>query len=101
MYPEIILTILATVFVCIGIHETTREGMIFQKPANFLNDFIPDFWMKPICDCLTCMASLWGSIAYWIGPIDHEIWYIYWPVFILVVAGLNATYGNIFYAEKE
>lgn len=80
----------------IGLHESTREEMIGERLASAINYLAGDFWSKPICDCITCMASIWGSTGFLIyGELD----WIYLPIWILALAGTTATYGNVFYRE--
>ena len=86
----------------VGIHEATREGMVGEKVGLISRYLFGQFLSKPLTECLTCMASVWGTafflmcdVSYHADPVRS------WVVFVLAVAGLNATYGNVFYREAE
>lgn len=58
------------------------------------------FWSKPLFTCPPCMASVWGTVVYWIAtPMSSET-LAAWPLYILMLSGLVALinsftgYGN-------
>ena len=74
-----------------GVHETTREGMIFYPARAFLSKYISEYWMNPMCNCIRCMSSVWGTITFWatILPLFdfnfYQLWVWIADMFILVV----------------
>jgi len=84
-------------FFCVGLHEITRDNQVGGFIGWTFRYVLGDFWSKPFTECLTCMASVW-SVPFFI--FSGEIWYL-WPFYSLILAGLNATYGNVFYRESE
>jgi len=52
---------------CLGIREITDDigGRIGYPLKEFLlTKEIPEWILKPVILCVTCMASVWGTIAY-------------------------------------
>lgn len=75
-----------------GVHEITRGGMFFYQARLFLSKYISAYWMNPVCNCIKCMSSLWGTITFWatILPLFEFNFYLLWvwvsDMIILVVA---------------
>lgn len=70
------------ILVIIGAWTTTREGMVFQKPADWLTYWLGRKTVMPLFGCHVCMSSVWGTAIWWItgGP-----WLPVWqPVFFLL-----------------
>ena len=85
---------------CVGVHEATREGMIAEGMSRFFTRHLGPFWSKPFTECLTCMASIYGFFFVVFLGLGNDAWPVsQCVIFIPVVAGINATYGNIFYRE--
>lgn len=51
--------------------------------------------MKPITDCLTCSASVWGSILMLIELRGWSLW------MLLTIAGVNYIIDNLFLNEPD
>lgn len=81
-----------------GLHVSFWDGMIFSPVRLRYLRTLPRWASKPVYHCLTCMASVWGSI-YFFTYGDLSVWQ--WPLFILAVAGVNtAVYGLIGNADE-
>jgi hypothetical protein len=105
--------ILISIF-CNGWYLITRQGMILFFLHNWYLELfkgfiradgdvewmyktspeIPRFFYKPLFGCVTCMASIWGSIGYLIlNGFDDIVKYIFT---IVCVACLNVIIKNIY-----
>lgn len=113
---EVVLLILAlsflTSFVCLGLYITGSNGYLLFWLKNFIatslggvylerdeayhefeNKFIGYLW-KPFWGCVTCMASVWGSVVYFLfSKVTHETIYEL-PILILCSAALNFIIFN-------
>ena len=87
---------IVTVLVIYGIHATTREGMIFDhfkyisykwlaKKTGFL---FSDRLYKALFDCTPCMASVYGTVSFFIVVYPEQSLFI-WPVWVLSLSGFN------------
>ena len=83
MIEKIIILSISSIAICC----TTWDGMIFDKPARFLETYLPEIIIKPFFGCYVC-ASLWWSIAIAL-LVD-------WPVYYCVPAmGVSAIISII------
>ena len=71
--------------ICTAIYVCFLEGMVFHKLR--INDLLKEneWIVKPIYDCLPCMASIWTCLILW--NIDIKS--------ILIVCGMNAIIASI------
>lgn len=54
------------------------------------------FLYKPLFGCITCMASIWGTIAYWaLSPINIAS-LIIWPIIIVSCACVNFLINRLY-----
>lgn len=98
------LVLLASL-ICIGVHAVTRRDKLLGFVQLWIRDKNGDLknrLFEPLFECVTCTASVWGTIVYlaFIG-FEFERWgYVYWQwqlweeiynylLFLLAVAGLN------------
>lgn len=82
-----IQTFIITVLVIYGVHATTREGMIFEYIGNKAY-YIHPMLSKVLFDCTPCMASVYGSISYFIVVYPtHGL--MVWPVWVFSLSGFN------------
>lgn len=62
---------------------------------------LPWYLNKPLCKCVTCMASIHGTLIFFLfypmGTIQELL--ITWPLFIVSLAGLNQLIANKFDVE--
>lgn len=84
---------IVTVFLIYGIHASTREDMIFSFLWRWV--FIgmtrmqikPTHVLKPLFDCTPCMASVWGTIAFWVWELPYG--FLGWLTWVFTLAGFN------------
>jgi hypothetical protein len=50
------------------------------------------FLYKPLFGCVTCMASIWGTLIYWI--IDNSL--IHYPITIIAAACTNLLINKLY-----
>lgn len=98
---DFILCVLLTSGWIWGFHALFQEGHILEFVSDwwFSEDHDPqeltesqlkirDYIAKPIFGCAACMASLHGTISYFIFAYkDFGLWL--WPVFCIVLCGFN------------
>lgn len=95
---QLYLVIVLNSIICLGIHTTTREGMVFEPIANamrcFANGIMDEsqYLCKPLFDCMPCMASIWGVAGYFYFEPDINI-----IVYVLALCGVNALISKIYY----
>ncbi len=74
--------------ICTGIHVCFMEGMIFERLRidKYLDGIANLQWIvKPLYDCLPCMASFWTCVILW--KIDIKA--------MLIVCGMNAIIASL------
>lgn len=71
--------------ICTGIHACFMEGMIFYNIRLERSIKVPEWLLKPLYDCLPCMASLWTCLILW--RIDIEA--------MLIVCGMNTIIASV------
>jgi len=62
-----------------GITEDSK-GLLWWV-GFYCQTYLGQFWSKPICTCVMCMASLWSILPFWgfdylYGINDSLIWYV-------------------------
>lgn len=69
---NIILGMLAFLVFCIleslvinGIRSTTEKGMIFEKPALWVQKKLGPFWSHPVVGCIKCSGLSYGGLMFW------------------------------------
>jgi len=112
---SILLLALINSFVIIGFHESTQyktkkvKGrtvfvykMVLWRVSYYGNKILGTFWNKPFYACCTCMSSIHSTYVYF--PIVYYTYGISWitiafyPVYILLVAGIVTSLVNKIYA---
>jgi hypothetical protein len=86
-------TLLFTSLFIFGVWLSTAEGMIGDELRWEFISLWPNL-AKPVVDCPTCMASVYGSLAYWGQYLINDnttdlLTFIGWPIFVVCLAGLN------------
>lgn len=82
-----------------AIHETTKDGMIFEKlrvaAANFLDKARVPILKKPLFECLICMGGIYTLAIY------PALYGLDWEIIptMLAVIGLNTLIAHI--TERE
>lgn len=69
---------------CIAIFVMMKEGELLFKVRQLIDRITPIPLHKPIYECLTCMASVWGTVFYFTDGITMNYFQ-----FILILCGWN------------
>jgi hypothetical protein len=108
-----IATIIIISLFCNGIYLITRQGMILffihewylEVSKGFIRadgetewmyrtfPTVPRFFYNPLFGCLPCMASIWGTLAYF-GLGNSFNWE--YPIVIVAVACVNRVINGIY-----
>lgn len=95
MIDLIILLVINSLY-SVGIWLATGEDMIFEKPALWLSERVPEFWLKPVFGCPTCMASLHSILPFWLfSPMSSHSALLY-LIYIPALATLNSLVAQRF-----
>lgn len=92
-----ILHLLINALAIIGLHVATWNEMIFARPAAWLENRLPYWYTKPLFNCPTCMASVWGTTYF---AIYKPAGWLHYPVYILALAAI-ATFLTKLLPEDE
>ena len=89
--------LLITAFTIVGFHICIKKGQILYWYTKYilLYERLPEWLFKPLGGCVTCMASIFGTISFWLKIIhEHQIVNSYtlisWVVFCFSLAILNS-----------
>ena len=55
-------TLFIHAFAIMGIYGLFSDGMLLGYFGNMIRIYAGEFWSKPLVDCPSCMASVWGII---------------------------------------
>lgn len=79
-----------------GTYASLLEGMILYPVRLFLSK-APKWAHKPLFDCVWCMASTWGSIAFAALQITDMTAVDWWtlPIFLPAIAATSAIFDRI------
>lgn len=79
-----------------GLHIIiTFEGMIFEPIGDWLIKVLPNELSKPLFNCMSCMASIWGfPVALYLFGISFAI-----IPYCIALCGLNTLISKILYHE--
>ncbi len=84
--------ILIIAFVIYGYTATFREGHIFEKIGDWMEDKFPEWINKPLWQCPICCSFWYGTAIYFV--FNFGIWY-HWPLVIIGAMGVNALIVKI------
>lgn len=70
---------------CHGLFVLFSPGFIFGGAGDLLEEKLPKWLFKPLIGCVTCMASVWGTLGYLL--VEKEVTLLI--PFIVALAGLN------------
>lgn len=95
-----ILHFIITVLVIYGIKASTRQGMILfpvyvlvVRALDRLMGERLDYITKPLFDCTPCMASVYGSLSYWLYSPDPSV--MGWLVWVFALCGFNYLINKV------
>ncbi len=95
----VIVSILAflNAFLIIGFYLSCsyneHEGQIYDKMIlwrfhKWVRSIVGDWWAKPVCGCVPCMASLHSIIPFLIIANNNNLPLWIWPLYALTVSGI-------------
>lgn len=85
--------------VCIFIHVVfTWEGMLAYEVGQFLDAILPSWIAKPLFNCPTCMASIWGTLFWFTTGGSLSLW---WVVACMALSGYNTIASQLIYSCKD
>ena len=96
-----ILHFLITVLFIYGVHATTRDGMIFSfaymKVFYTLTRWMdkPELILKPLFDCTPCMASIYGTISFFVYGSFQGLILLSLVVWVFALCGFNYILNKI------
>jgi hypothetical protein len=123
MTPDLHLLIYFLILNAVGIW-----GFHIATEVDFLDDEYPDhgivkdskmilwwvkywsvkklgwFWSKPICTCPACMSSIHSTYfyAFFLYLVNFQtIWIAFYPMYILILAGINYFIGLVIEKLKK
>lgn len=80
---------------CVGLWISTGEDMIFERPALWLSQRVPEFWLKPLFGCPTCMASVHSILPFWLfNPMEGYETVLLYIIYIPALATLNSIIAS-------
>ena len=102
----VIVSILAflNAFLIIGFYLSCsyneHEGQIYDKMIlwrfhKWVRSIVGDWWAKPVCGCVPCMASLHSIIPFLIIANNNNLPLWIWPLYALTVSVVVAKVGGV------
>ena len=74
-----------------------RDKMLLWFVRKWLVDKIGLYWSKPLVLCPPCMASVWGTLFYWVMtstlfPVFDTFYQqlLFYPFFVVSLCGINS-----------
>lgn len=93
---DLIVLLIVNSLYCVGLWLATGEDMILERPAMWLSERVPEFWLKPVFGCPTCMASLHSILPFWLySPFTVESVLLY-IIYVPALATLNSLIAQRF-----
>ena len=76
-----------------GLYLATGDNMILEPLRLFIHKIVKsEYLRKPLIDCVTCMASVWGTIFYLLS--EPFVWNE-WIITVFAVAGLATLINRV------
>lgn len=82
--------------ICGGIQGNNKNINWTYNVDNKLIHAKKIFLYKPLFGCITCMASIWGSLAYWVISDKDIDSLIMWPIIIVCCACMNFIINRLY-----
>lgn len=82
-----------------GILALVQPEKIFGWLGAIIAERLPEKVSFPLCFCAPCMASVYGTISFWLFIASEFSWW-WWPVFCITLAGLNYILANLFSVDE-
>jgi hypothetical protein len=105
MTEILILFILAAMWIW-GVKCLFSTGHLLESAGDWIDENLPEWVYKPTIGCQACMASVHGTMWYWligsyVFTLDFLTMFVLWPVFCICLCGLNFVLLEAIYQEKE
>ena len=71
--------------VCFGIWNAFAPGMIFGRLGDIFERRLPQALQKPLYSCPPCLASIYGSVMWFLLGGDTTLWI----PFVIALSGFN------------
>lgn len=106
-----LIQILLISLFCNGLFKSADEGMILNPIKESIWRFIvknelKDWWYWPLIGCPYCMASIWGSIIYWV--VNLYVWpasgiklFAMWPIICVACVFTNGLLYELLEGVKR
>jgi hypothetical protein len=87
---EFILAIGVTSAWTWGFHVLFEDGNLLEGVGKVIERTIGTWYSKPLFMCPICMASIHGTISFWILYFNYYLDKpLTWPIFCICIAGIN------------
>lgn len=80
-----------------------QDGHLLEKQGKWMREKWPKYINKPAFDCAICMASVHGTIWFFIVlPYFYsvELHIKFWPLFVFCLCGLNTVINKLISKER-
>lgn len=78
---------------CFGFSNVFNQGQLLGVLGDWMDEKLPPLANNPLWACPKCMASIHGSIFYFIA-FGEVFSFIYWILFVIAVSGINTVIIN-------
>lgn len=82
---DFLLRLIIASLVCFGVWNAFAPGMIFGWLGDTFDKRLPAALQKPLYSCPPCLASVYGSIMWFLLGGDTTLWL----PFVLALSGFN------------
>lgn len=91
---DLLLLLIFNALIIAGLWLSTGQDMIFERPARWLEERVPEWWLKPLFGCPTCMASVHSILPYWLSHDYSTEALIIYLLYIPALAALATFVTN-------
>jgi hypothetical protein len=85
-----------------AVHILFQEGHLFEGAGKKITQALGERWSSPLINCPICMASVWGSLWFFLG-----LWFTFevtfhvklWIPYIMCLCGLNYLLNKLISKE--
>lgn len=85
-----------------AVHVLFQEGNLLEKQGDWITNRIGEKWSKPLINCPTCMASVWGTVCFfaldWMFGVHLP--YRQYFAYIMCLCGLNMIIAKLTTKER-
>lgn len=76
---------------------------MLEKQGEWITEKLGEKWTKPLINCPICMASVFGTLAFFVGlPVLFGVSYAlkFWIPYVFCLAGLNTIIQKLTSKER-